>query len=449
VQHPNTDISEAEELSKLKFGGAFMTATLKADQVQSNQKELPPHVQRPAGAPVALPGVRVVDFGHFIAGPLGTMMLADLGADVIKIENTAGGDDFRSFPPHIGEHSAPFLWANRNKRSVALQLKSDEGRKIALDLIRQADVVLENFSTGVMQRFGLDYETVASDNPRLIYCSVSAYGRTGPLADRTGFDPIIQAESGFMSLNGFPDQNGVRTGSPVMDIASAMMASNAILAALLARAHTGKGQLVQVVLSDIGTLMLGYYAMSYLASGINPLRFGNEQRVVAPVGVFEASDKRALYIACANDRSYRRLVGEALQRPDLVDDQDFLTNEARLKNRCRLFTVLDDIFRGAARDVWMDRLRAAGVPAAPVRTVEESMNSVELKDRGVLSEIPHPVLGSIPNIQLPFHLSGTPFVNPEAAPSVGQHTREVLSEVLGYSDARIAELVKAGVVLAG
>lgn len=407
--------------------------------------ELPPHEPRPANAPTALQDVRIVDFSHFVAGPLGTMLLADLGADVIKIENTQGGDDFRIFPPRIGEQSAPFIWTNRNKRSVALQLKHPEGRAIARELIRKADIVVENFSTGVMARFGLRYEDVVVDNPRLIYCSISAYGRSGPLAERPGFDPVIQAESGFMSLNGFPDQHGVRAGSPIIDISTAIVSSNAILAALAARERTGKGQLIEVALADVGVLMLGYYAMSYLASGINPTRFGNTQSVVSPVGVFDTLDG-PIYVACSNDRTYHRLVSDTLGRQDLADNPDFLTNEDRRRNRDELFAILGEIFSKDSRDNWMSKLLEAGVPAAPVRTVAEALTSAEIAERKMLSHVRHPSLGSVPNIRPPFQLSETPFVDPVVAPEVGQHTRQVLGEVLGFSDSRIDALEASGIL---
>jgi len=242
--------------------------------------EFPEHTPRPAGAPKALEGIRIVDFSHFIAGPFATMILADMGAEVIKIEAPDRGDDLRRYPPVHPDlkHGAPFLWTNRNKQSVAIDLKSAEGLRIVHDLIAKADVVVENFSTGVMQRFRLDYESCRKLRPEIVYCSVSAYGREGAFADRLGFDPIAQVESGFVSMNGYADREGVRALSPVMDISTAMMACNAILGALVARERSGLGQAIEVSLFDNAVLMTGYATLQHepghmpigCVSGIRP-----------------------------------------------------------------------------------------------------------------------------------------------------------------------------------
>ncbi len=391
----------------------------------------------------ALEGLRVVDFSHFIAGPLCTMMLADLGADVIKIENAVGnGDALRTFQPQLQGESAAFLWTNRNKRSVALDLSHPAAREIARDLIATADVVVENFSATVMKRFGLDYATVSAANPRLIYCSISAYGRTGPLADRTGFDPVVQAESGFMALNGEPENDPQRTGPAVMDMATGMMASNAVLGALAARHRTGKGQQVEVALFDVATTMLGFHAMNYLVSGKAPRRFGNNSRDTAPMGVFRSADG-PLYLAIANDRLFRRLAAEVLERPELAEMPVFLTNRDRTENRDRLFEVLNAIFVTQGRDHWLRRMRAAGVPAGAVRELADALASEEIAARGTITRIAHPKLGDVPNIGSPMRLEGTPIVAPVAAPLLGQHTAEVLDQV-GYSPERIAGLATAG-----
>lgn len=222
--------------------------------------EFPEQASRDPALPLALAGIRIVDFSHFLAGPLATMILADMGAQVIKIEAPERGDDLRQYPPFDSTVGlgAPFAWANRSKSSVALDLKSPAGRELALRLIDQADVVVENFSTGVMTRLGLDYDTCRQRNPRLVYCSVSAYGRDGEFADRLGFDPVAQAESGFVSMNGYADREGVRAASPVMDISTALMTSNAILGALLARERQGFGQFLEVALFDTALMMTGW-----------------------------------------------------------------------------------------------------------------------------------------------------------------------------------------------
>src|SRR6201991_371420 len=253
--------------------------------------QLPERAPRERGVPTALDGLLVVDFTRVVAGPACTQTLADFGAKIIKIENPEGGDDTRHYEhAEIGGESAAFLSLNRNKHGIALDLTKPEGRAVARELINKADVVVENFSGGVMKKFGLDYGSVAQDNPKLVYCSISAYGRKGQWALRPGFDPITQADSGFMSLNGFPDGPPVRTGYPIVDMATGMSACNAILMALLARDRLGRGQHVEVALFDIATTMTGFFGLTYLITGNNQSRFGNSPNGSPTVGLYEAAD---------------------------------------------------------------------------------------------------------------------------------------------------------------
>ncbi|PAL24316.1 CaiB/BaiF CoA-transferase family protein [Sphingopyxis sp. GW247-27LB] len=409
-----------------------------------SQLELPAYHPRPAQAEVALEDIRVVDFTHFVAGPFCTMMLGDLGADVIKVENAARGDDMRmAQPPEIGGEGGPFLWANRNKRSIGLDLANEGGRDVARQLIAQADIVVENFSAGVMEKFGLDYASVAPDNPGLIYCSISAYGRDGPLAKRTGFDPIAQAESGLMSINGAPDGPAMAIGTPLIDITSGMMAGNAVLAALFARSRTGRGQLVEVAMYDQAITMLAYQATNYLISGSNPSRSGNFSRTTAPVGVFSTRDGD-IFVCCANERTYQRLAIDVLERPDLVEDIRFATNASRAANYDVIMPLIADIFASETRATWLQKMRATGVPGAPVATVAEAMTSAEIRERGLVSQIPHPVAGMVPNIAPPFRLNGTPVADPRAAPTLGQHNHEVLEQVLGLDSRAIESVIASG-----
>jgi crotonobetainyl-CoA:carnitine CoA-transferase CaiB-like acyl-CoA transferase len=401
---------------------------------------------RKAGAPLALAGIRVADFSHFIAGPLCSMILGDLGAEVIKIEKVEGGDDFRRLQPAVSStEGAPFIWGNRNKRSIALDLKDPEGARIARDIVSKSDVLVENFSTGVMARFGLDYAAMSAVNPRLIYCSVSAYGREGPLKDRLGFDPVAQAESGYMSMNGNPEDPGMRSGPSIIDMSTGMMASNAVLAALFARERYGIGQFIDCALFDQAVMMTGFHAANYLVSGVVPTRSGNNSRDTVPTAAFQASDG-ALYIACANDRTYHRLVGQVMGRPDLADDPAFSTSSMRIKNRDRLMAILRGIFVTDTRENWAVRLRAAGVPGGPINSLAEAFGSEQMKARGLVSGLPHGGGGTVPNIALPFKLSGTPLADPVAAPTLGQHSQAVLRDLLGYAAEEIDALERRGVI---
>ncbi|MBS0222048.1 MAG: CoA transferase [Proteobacteria bacterium] len=396
----------------------------------------------PGGRP-ALEGLRVIDFTHFIAGPYCTMMLGDLGADVVKIENpTSGGDSMRTFRPLIAGESGPFIWANRNKRSIAIDLATASGRQVVIDLVTKADVLVENFSTGIMERFGLSYEAVSRLNPRLIYCSISAYGREGPLKERTGFDPIVQAESGFMAVNGFEDREPIRTGPAIMDISTGMMACNGILAALAARSRDGVGQKVEIALFDVATTMVGYHAMNALLTNIEPRRIGNNSFDTAPMGVFYAADG-PFYLAVANDRLFERLARDVLARPDLPADRRFATNADRNAHRDELFALLNGLFGSKGREHWLARMREEGVPAGAVRTLCEAFASKEMAARKRVTRIPHATAGEVPNIGSALHLAGSPVVSPTAAPTLGQHTGEVLRE-FGYSAPELAILSEQG-----
>jgi formyl-CoA transferase len=404
---------------------------------------LPDRAPREKDAPTALDGLLVIDFTRVVAGPACTQTLADFGAEVIKIENPDGGDDTRHYEhADLAGESAAFVSLNRNKRSIALDLTKPEACDVARALIARADVVVENFSSGVMKKYGLDYASVAPGNPRLVYCSISAYGRQGPFASRPGFDPITQAESGFMSLNGFPDGPPVRTGPPAVDMLTGMSACNAILLALVARDRLGRGQHVEVALFDIALAMTQFYGMAYLMTGVNPSRQGNSPNGSPSVGVYNASDA-PFYIACANDRLYRRLVVEVLGRPDLASGE-FGDRRSRTANRDRLRAILTGIFVQDLRENWVTKMKAANIPVGYLRTVEEAFNSPEVRERHRLSQIPHPAAGFVPNIESPLNLGLTPMIDPVAAPLLGQHTREVLSKKLGYDDARIAALIDAG-----
>src|SRR5437762_9430786 len=397
----------------------------------TGRPQLPARAPRRKGAPIALNGLLVVDFTRVVAGPACTQTLADFGAEVIKIENPDGGDDTRSYEhADLAGESAAFISLNRNKCGIALDLTKPEARDIARHLIARADVVVENFSAGVMKKHGLDYASVAPTNPRLVYCSISAYGRQGPFAARPGFDPITQAESGFMSLNGFPDGPPVRTGPPAIDMVTGMSACNAILLALLARDRLGRGQQVEVALFDIAMSMTGFYGMAYLINGANPGRFGNSPNGSPTVGVYEASDG-PLYMACANDRLYRRLVTEVLERPDLVTDPRFMDRKGRTANKEKLRAIIAGVFASDRLVNCMAKLKKANIPVGYLRTVEQGFNAPEARERHRFSRIPHPTAGMVPNIETPLNMALTPCVGPVAGPLLGEHTNDSLRPRLG------------------
>ncbi|NLY64266.1 MAG: CoA transferase [Alcaligenaceae bacterium] len=407
--------------------------------------DFPEHMSRPVNKKLPLQGIRIIDFTHFIAGPFATMILADMGAEVIKIEAPQRGDDFRQYPPFDDEigQGAPFLWSNRNKQSLSLDLKTPEGLSVAQELIKSADIVVENFSTGVMQRLGLDYESCKVDNPKLIYCSISAYGRNGSFSDRLGFDPIAQAESGFISMNGYSDREGVRALSPVMDIGTAMMTSNAILGAIVARSQHGIGQTIDISLFDSAVVMSGYAPVQYLFSGKEPQRHGNTSPDTCPSGAFKASD-RTFYINCGSNKIFQRLACQVLKLPELAESPEYATVKDRNKGRDKLFSILNAEFAKQPWTYWQKSMREAGVPCGLIRTVAEAIRSDEAMESRVVTRIPHRVKEWVPNISLPIKYSETPLADPVAAPNVGEHTLEVMKKVLGYSDMQIDDLQEAG-----
>jgi len=408
-------------------------------------REFPQAPRRDAQAPTALRGIRVLDFSHFIAGPYATMMLADFGAEVLKVEAPGKGDDFRHYPPvdaAMPAQGASFFFANRNKRSLALDLKNPQAIAVVKDLVAHCDVLVENFSSGVMERLGLDWETCRRLNPRLVYCSVPAYSRTGEFADRPGFDPIVQAESGFLSMNGYADRDGVRAVAPVMDMGTSLMVCNTVLAALMARHGTGQGQYCEVALFDCAVAMTAYAPMQYLFAGVEPRRNGNTSPDTSPSGVFACADG-AFYVNSGNDRIFQRLA-DAIGMPGLATDARFADRVGRMRHRDALFAILEEAFAAQPWAYWRAKFRAAQIPSGEVRSLAQALHSPEARDRGLVTRIPHPVAGWVPNLTPPARLSATPVVDPVAAPALGEHTTQVLGELLGYDADRLQALARAG-----
>ena len=424
---------------------APMPASFSTQPPTAQRPTLPAHRLRPAGAPLALQGIRVIDFTRMLAGPYSTQQLADFGAEVIKVETPVTGDDSRHYTTTaLAGECAFYLSTNRNKKSITLDLKTAAGREVALALIAGADIVMENFSNGVMERFGLDYESLKAKHPRLIYCSISGYGRD-EITDvaRRSYDGMAQAASGFMSLTGEAARLPMRTQVPMKDTATALTATSAVLAAVVARERLGLGQHVEVALVDVAMACLTMYGMAYLVSGQDMQRNGNRAPQTAPSDTYATLDG-PLFVTCGNDRLFRRLVVDALGLPELADDPAFATSVQRVKNNERLTTLLSAAFMRHKREHWIAKLAAAGVPVAPVLSVGEAFASSDVLRRAIASQIPHPTAGTVPNIRAPFLMSLTPAADPVAPPLLGQHTQELLSQMLRFDAVAIATLARRG-----
>jgi formyl-CoA transferase/CoA:oxalate CoA-transferase len=395
--------------------------------------------------PGPLGGVVVLDLSRVLSGPYCSMMLADLGARVVKIEHPARGDDTRHWgPPFRGGESAYFLSVNRNKESVAIDFAKPDGLALVHRLAARADVVIENFRPGTLQKFRLDYASLSEERPSLIYCSISGYGQTGRRSAEPGYDAIAQAEGGIMSVTGLPDGPPIRPGIPIADMASGMFAASGILAALFDRERTGQGRYVEVALLDSITALLIYQAQSYFLTGVPPTRVGNRHALIAPYDSFTARDGTFI-LAVGNDAQFERCC-DAIGLADLAQDRRFTTNRDRVVRYDELRPILDARFRTGDRGRWLTALGAAGVPVAPVRDVQELMADPQLRDRGMIETVDHATAGPLTLVGSPIKLSGETDPVRTAPPVLGQHTAAVLKDLLGVDDEAFARLQAAGVV---
>ena len=401
----------------------------------------------------ALSGVRVVDLTRVLAGPYCTQLLGDLGADVIKIERPGSGDDTRKFaPPFLKDadgadtsESAYFMSANRNKRSVALDISKPEGQEIVRKLILQADAVVENFKTGNLARYGLGYDDLKAENPKLVYCSITGFGQTGPYAERPGYDFLVQAMGGIMSLTGEIEGEPQKVGVPIADIMSGMFASVAVTAALRHAAVTGQGQYIDIGMLDTQVAWLANAGMNYLYTG-DLGRLGNAHPNIVPYQVFKTADGH-MVVAIGNDSQFRRFC-DSVDRADLYEDARFATNAGRVTNREACVAALQPIFDGRGTVDWLAALEAQGIGCGPINNLEQVFDDPHVKARGMVAEVPHPAIDGAPAklIASPLRLSGTPVDIRRAPPLLGQHTDEVLGEVLGLDDAALAALREAGII---
>ncbi|KRE04393.1 CoA-transferase [Bosea sp. Root381] len=377
-----------------------------------------------------LDGIKVLDLSRILAGPWCTQTLADLGAEVWKIEEASAGDDTRGWmPPEIGGESTYFQCCNRSKLSVAADLRDPEDREKIARLAEQADVLVENFKTGGLERFGLGYEQLRARNPRLIYCSISGYGRIGPRAEEAGYDFAIQAESGLMAITGEPEGSPMKHGVAITDLVTGMNATQAILAALIARGKTGRGQHLDIALFDSAVALLANVASGHLATGRAPGRFGNAHATVVPYQLFDTADG-VLALACGNDQQFSAMCGKVLARSDLAEDERYRTNRSRVLNRETLIPTLAALFRHKKTGDWVETLRAVGVPAGQVRSVPEVFASPDTLGRGLVHAVQDKVHGTLRMVASPLRLSDTPVRQPAAPPRLGEHTADVLSRYM-------------------
>ncbi len=394
-----------------------------------------------------LAGVKVIELAHIMAGPVCGLMLADMGAEVIKVEKNPGGDDSRRFvPPSVEGESAAYMMMNRNKRGIALDLKSDEGKEVLRRLLAGADIVIENYRAGTMERLGFGYDTLRKDNPALIYCSLSGFGRTGPYADRGGFDLIAQGMSGLMSITGEkPGGPPVKCGAPITDITAGILAATGILAAYTYRLKTGEGQMVDTSLFEAGIIHTFWQSAICLATGVPPGPMGSAHPLNAPYQAFQTADGW-ITVGAANQANWLRLI-EVLDAEALGSDPRFANNSSRMANLPALEVELAQLFLRRSSADWLNRLAGAGVPAGPVLNVAEMHADPQTLAREMLVDVKHETIGTMKTLGLPIKFSETPGAIKSGAPLFGQHSREILAEH-GYDEASIAALIDTGVVAA-
>lgn len=399
--------------------------------------------------------VKVLDLSRIMAGPWATQILADLGADVIKVERPGAGDDTRSWgPPFLKDQDGKetreagyFLAVNRGKRSLTVSLDKPEGQELVRKLAAEADIVMENFKVDTLARYGLDFESLKKVNPRIIYCSITGFGQTGPKRELAAYDFAIQGMGGLMSVtgerDGLPGGGPQKVGVPIVDMTTGMYAVIGVLAALARRDRSGEGEYIDVAMLDVQTAMLANQAMNYLTTGRTPKRNGNAHPNIQPQDVFSCRDG-ALVLACGNDRQFADLA-QVLGRPDLATDERFATNSARVRNNASLYPLLRAAFAKKNRTDWVDALEEAGVPCGPINSVAEVFAEPQVRHRGMKITLPHPLAGEVPLVASPLRLTVTPLKHDRPPPLLGEHTSEILQH-LGLDTAAVARLRASGVV---
>jgi crotonobetainyl-CoA:carnitine CoA-transferase CaiB-like acyl-CoA transferase len=392
-----------------------------------------------------LAGLRVVDLTRILAGPLCTMMLGDMGADVIKVEPPETGDDTRAWgPPFLADDAVYFLGVNRNKRSLTLNMAVPSGQKILASLIAKADVLIDNFKLGTLERWGFADAWFERHAPHLVRCSITGYGSSGPKAALPGYDFILQAESGLMSICGEPDGKPTKYGVAIVDVCTGMLASNSILAALHARERTGKGQKIEVSLYETSLAMLVNVAASYLAAGRNAGRFGNGHPSIVPYTTYQTADAM-IALGVGNERQFAR-IAEVLGHPEWAKDARFASNAARVENRSLIDRLINEALSHDRADAWLAKLKAAGIPCGKINSVAEALEDSQTAARKMIETIEHPGVGTLKMLGIPFKFSDTACSVRRPPPTLGQHSEEILSSELGLDDKAIAELRRQKVI---
>lgn len=390
-----------------------------------------------------LQNIRVLDLSRVLAGPYCTMVLGDLGAEVIKVEPPEGDETRGWGPPFAGGESAYFLCVNRNKRGMVVNLKTDEGREILRELAMQSDVLVENFRPGTLKKFGLDFETLHDFNPGLVYCSISGFGQTGSLRDKPGYDFMIQAMGGIMSITGEPNGEPMKVGVAVADLFAGQNAVISILASLQARTFTGEGQYIDIALFDSELGWLANVASNFLISGKNPKRYGNAHANIVPYQSFQASDGWFV-VAVGNDKQFESFC-KVIEKPALASDPKFQTNKLRVENREALIAVLKPIFMQKTVGDWL-ALIGDQFPCGPINNFDQVFSMPHVKEREMLLEMEHPTIGALPLVGSPLKMGGTPVSYRLPPPLMGQHTKDILREVLGYSEEKVSALTESGCI---
>jgi crotonobetainyl-CoA:carnitine CoA-transferase CaiB-like acyl-CoA transferase len=399
-----------------------------------------------------LAGFRVLDLSRILAGPWASQMLADLGAEVIKVERPGQGDDTRGWgPPYMPDESgiatseaAYFHGANRGKLSVCIDMSSKQGQQLIRQLAEQCDVLIENFKVGGLKKYGLDYASLKAINPKLIYCSITGFGQTGPYRERAGYDFMIQAMGGLMSVTGEREGEPMKVGVALSDVMTGLYAANAIQAALIHRLRGGEGQYIDLALLDVQVATLANQAMNYLASGNNPQRLGNAHPNIVPYQAFQTADGY-LILAVGNDAQFARFCGLA-GRPELAKDERFTTNSNRVKNREFLIPDLVEIMLLQNTDAWLEQLNQKGIPCGPIANIDQVFDNPQVQHRGMQLELDHPTAGKVPSVANPIRLSESAVTYDKAPPLLGQHTEQVLCNLLGLGRDQIDQLINDGII---